>query len=51
MKLGLNKLRDEKGETETEGGELGLWVFSARIVKFCKITYKLGYLLQKENTN
>lgn len=53
MKLGLKKLKDEKGETETEEVEEGLWLDVSRLASshFVKLTYELGYLLQKENTN
>jgi hypothetical protein len=34
IKLGLKKLRDEKGETETEGGELGVLIGCSRLASF-----------------
>jgi hypothetical protein len=49
MKLGLEKREKKKKGTKGTGALTGC--FSARILSFCKITYELGYLLQKENTN
>lgn len=53
MKQGSKKLEDEKGETETEEVEEVFWLGVSRLASFhfVKLTYELGYLLQKENTN